>query len=60
MGADGAHLKCVLEQEGELLDGIGFGWGKVIQQISMEAKVDVLGELTINEWNGMKEASDHD
>lgn len=54
VGADGAHLKCVLEQEGELLDGIGFGWGKVIQQISMEAKVDVLGELTINEWNGLK------
>ena len=35
-------------------DGIGFGLGEWAAKISMESKIDVIGELTINEWNGMK------
>jgi single-stranded-DNA-specific exonuclease len=54
VGAEKQHLKCQLEQEGHTLDGIGFGLGTLVSKISMEAKLDLIGQVSINEWNGMK------
>lgn len=55
VGTERTHLKCVFEQDGLTLNGIGFGWGEISQHISRQAKLDVLGELGINQWNGHKE-----
>lgn len=54
VGADDQHLKCRVESDGVALDGIGFGWGEAVRKISRRAKVDLIGEPTINEWNGTK------
>lgn len=56
VGAQGQHLKCQLEADGHVLDGIGFGLGDKMSQISSGAKVDVLGDANINEWNGNQKA----
>jgi single-stranded-DNA-specific exonuclease len=54
VGTEQQHLKCQLEQEGAILDGIGFSLGEVASEISIGAQLDVLGQLDINEWNGTK------
>ena len=54
IGADKTHLKLHLEQNGGELDSIGFGLGEIMDHLSSEAKVSVIGELAINEWNNIK------
>ncbi|WP_051541376.1 single-stranded-DNA-specific exonuclease RecJ [Caldalkalibacillus mannanilyticus] len=54
VGSSQQHLKCQFSQEAACLDGIGFGLGDLTSLISHEARVDVIGQLEINEWNGMK------
>ncbi|MBB2481706.1 single-stranded-DNA-specific exonuclease RecJ [Bacillus sp. APMAM] len=54
IGADNKHLKVVLEKEGSILDGVGFGMGDYFHQVSPLASVSVLGELAINEWNNVR------
>ncbi|MFS0861691.1 single-stranded-DNA-specific exonuclease RecJ [Fredinandcohnia sp. 179-A 10B2 NHS] len=54
IGADQNHLKIVLQQEPFTLDGVGFGLGHVSEGISPLAKVSVIGELSINEWNNTR------
>ncbi|QQZ10748.1 single-stranded-DNA-specific exonuclease RecJ [Heyndrickxia vini] len=51
IGADHKHLKVILEKSGIQLDGVGFGLGNYVQDISPLATVSVIGELAINEWN---------
>lgn len=36
------------------LDTIGFGFGTYAKEISPVAKVSVVGEVSINEWNNFK------
>jgi single-stranded-DNA-specific exonuclease len=47
-------LKISFEQEGSSLDGVGFGLGELTDHISPSAKVSVIGELSVNEWNNMR------
>ena len=54
IGSDQNHLKISFEQEGASLDGVGFGLGELTDHISPGAKVSVIGELSVNEWNNMK------
>jgi single-stranded-DNA-specific exonuclease len=54
IGADQSHLKLSLEEEGTVLDGIGFGFGHLHDHISPSSKLSVIGELSINEWNNIK------
>lgn len=54
IGSNQNHLKIILKQEANDLDGIGFGIGDLCDHISPSAKVSVLGELSINEWNNHK------
>ncbi|WP_246940731.1 single-stranded-DNA-specific exonuclease RecJ [Bacillus pinisoli] len=54
IGQDQSHLKLLLEHEGISLDAIAFGFGHIYDEISSIAKVSILGELSINEWNNFR------
>jgi len=54
IGANKTHLKLTLEKTGHLLDGVGFNIGHLADEISVDAKLSVIGELSINEWNNMR------
>ncbi|KRF18530.1 single-stranded-DNA-specific exonuclease RecJ [Paenibacillus sp. Soil787] len=58
MGKEKQHLKLALSQMKEevscSVEAVGFGKGSLVGLIAPAAKVDVLGELSINEWNGVR------
>ncbi|MDD9269823.1 single-stranded-DNA-specific exonuclease RecJ [Paenibacillus sp. GCM10023248] len=58
MGKEKQHLKLALSQAKEevscSVEAVGFGKGSLAGFIAPMAKVDVLGELSINEWNGVR------
>jgi len=54
IGANQNHLKFQFAEEDKQLDGVGFGLGHYADHIAPHAKVAVIGELSINEWNNMK------
>ena len=54
IGTNQNHLKLHLKRKIKQLDGVGFGLGEYADQIAPNAKVSVIGELSINEWNNMK------
>ncbi|WP_028596064.1 single-stranded-DNA-specific exonuclease RecJ [Paenibacillus assamensis] len=54
MGKEGQHLKLMLSQDRATLDAVAFQRGELSDIISPLAQVDVLGELSINEWNGSR------
>ncbi|OCT14968.1 single-stranded-DNA-specific exonuclease RecJ [Paenibacillus pectinilyticus] len=58
MGKEKQHLKLGLSQSKDEIscsvEAVGFGRGNLAALIAPSAKVDVLGELSINEWNGVR------
>ncbi|WP_042459090.1 single-stranded-DNA-specific exonuclease RecJ [Neobacillus dielmonensis] len=54
IGSDQNHLKVLLNENGASLDGIGFGLGALVDEISPAAKLSLIGELSINEWNNIR------
>lgn len=54
IGSGENHLKITLAENESILDGIGFGLGSVIDQISSSSQVSLIGELSINEWNNIR------
>ncbi len=54
IGSDKNHLKLVAEDNGFSIDAVGFGLGHVLDEVSPLAKVSLVGELSINEWNNMR------
>ncbi|MFS0672917.1 single-stranded-DNA-specific exonuclease RecJ [Ornithinibacillus sp. 179-J 7C1 HS] len=48
------HLKLMFNENGISLEGIAFGMGDLYSYISPKALVSVVGELGINEWNGIR------
>jgi single-stranded-DNA-specific exonuclease len=54
IGSDQTHLKLSLEENGSVIDGIGFGFGHLHDHISPSSRLSVIGELSINEWNNIK------
>ena len=54
IGADQSHLKVVLQDDPNSLDGVGFGLGHACDGISPLSKLSVIGELSINEWNNIR------
>ncbi len=56
MGKEKQHLKLALTQAQDevsvSLEAVGFGKGALAELIAPTAKVDAVGELSINEWNG--------
>ena len=54
MGKEGQHLKLMLGKERATLDAVAFHKGALSYRIANDVQVDVLGELSINEWNGQR------
>ncbi|MBL4951273.1 single-stranded-DNA-specific exonuclease RecJ [Neobacillus sp. YIM B02564] len=54
IGSDQNHLKITVNDHDAHLDGVGFGLGAVVDQISPAAKISLIGELSINEWNNIR------
>ncbi|NOV04115.1 single-stranded-DNA-specific exonuclease RecJ [Paenibacillus planticolens] len=58
MGKEKQHLKLALSQAKDevscSVEAVGFSKGSLAGLIAPAAKVDVLGELSINEWNGVR------
>jgi single-stranded-DNA-specific exonuclease len=52
IGKEGKHLRLVAEAEGRRIETVGFGMGEAAGMLAQGASVDLLGELSINEWNG--------
>lgn len=50
--SDGKHLKLSLKDEGTVIDAIGFNMGHLVNEYLLGDKVDVLGNLEINSFNG--------
>ncbi|MEM5015795.1 single-stranded-DNA-specific exonuclease RecJ [Metabacillus indicus] len=54
IGSDQTHLKLAVEQDQKQLDCIGFGFGHLHDHMAPLAKVSLVGELSINEWNNFR------
>ncbi len=54
IGSHRTHLKINLEQSGATLDSVGFNLGNLAHHISPHAKLSVIGELSVNEWNQIR------
>lgn len=48
------HLKIMFKENNDSLDAIAFGLGDLFHYISPKATLSVVGELGINEWNGIR------
>lgn len=54
MGKESQHLKIMLKQNRATIDAVAFHKGALSERIASQVKVEVLGELSINEWNGSR------
>lgn len=58
IGKEQQHLKlslqCAKSETAAAVDAVGFGQGRLAEWISSSASIDVLGELSVNEWNGVR------
>ncbi|CAI6082467.1 single-stranded-DNA-specific exonuclease RecJ [Cohnella sp. JJ-181] len=54
MGKESRHLRVVLGQGGRKLEAVCFGRGGDCETMQGCGTVNVLGELSVNEWNGSK------
>lgn len=54
IGAAQNHLKMELAQNSGTIDAVGFGVGAIGDELTPDVKIDVIGDLQINEWNGRK------
>jgi single-stranded-DNA-specific exonuclease len=52
MGKDSQHLRVTVEQDGQSMEAVGFGMGDERGRLSPGTTIDLLGELSVNEWNG--------
>ncbi|GIP20800.1 single-stranded-DNA-specific exonuclease RecJ [Paenibacillus sp. J22TS3] len=52
MGREGNHLKLTLRQNGAVVEAVAFGKGVLGTFITEGARVDLVVEASINEWNG--------
>lgn len=56
IGSKKNHLKLHFKEHDATLDGIGFGMGESLPFLSPKTPVKMVGELGINEWNGIRKA----
>lgn len=54
IGSEQNHLKVLVNEADAHLDGVGFGLGSLVDQISPASKISFIGELSINEWNNIR------
>lgn len=54
MGQEGKHLKLVLQQGRHTIEAVAFGKGELADLLPGGTMIDVLAELSVNEWNGSR------
>ncbi|MFO7248345.1 MAG: single-stranded-DNA-specific exonuclease RecJ [Bacillota bacterium] len=54
VGRDGQHLKALLSDGSGTLDAVGFSLGELAGSLTPADRLDVVGELAVNEWNGVR------
>lgn len=54
IGTDKTHLKFSLEQQQFQVNVIGFGFGEDYHHFSPNQAIELIGYLTINEWNNIR------
>ncbi|TFE30731.1 single-stranded-DNA-specific exonuclease RecJ [Cohnella luojiensis] len=52
MGKEDKHLRMTVEQAGSTVEVVAFGMGDQRERLAPGLKIDLLGELSVNEWNG--------
>ena len=52
--SDGKHLRLTLKDDNYMVNAIGFNMGELTGQYMLDDKVDVVGNLDINSFNGME------
>ena len=50
--SEGKHIKLTLQDNHYYIDAIGFNLGKLVNEFKIGDKVDVVGSLEVNEFNG--------
>ena len=50
--SEGKHLKLTLKDKNQIIQAIGFNMGHLSEEYLIDDKVDVVGTLEINEYNG--------
>ncbi|REE84336.1 single-stranded-DNA-specific exonuclease [Paenibacillus taihuensis] len=56
MGKESKHLKLSVSGQGKLLDAVSFGNGHLTDLLSHGSAIELVGELSVNEWNGQRKA----
>jgi len=56
VGRDGRHLQIASAGPPGRPDAVGFGFGDWANRLSETARVDLVGELGVNEWNGRRKS----
>ncbi|ASA23701.1 single-stranded-DNA-specific exonuclease RecJ [Paenibacillus donghaensis] len=54
MGQESKHLKLVLQSGSSRIEAVAFGKGSLAGVLPAGTVVDVLAELSVNEWNGSR------
>lgn len=54
MGKDNKHLKLLIAQQGCTIEAIAFNKGNLAYLLSEDATLDLVVEVSINEWNGKR------
>lgn len=49
---EGKHLRLTLRDENNIVNAIGFFMGEKAEELTIGDKVDIVGSLEINEYNG--------
>lgn len=52
--SEGKHLKMTLKDDNLIIDAIGFNMGNLVQEYCLGEKIDILGNLEINRYNGVE------
>ncbi|WP_308634714.1 single-stranded-DNA-specific exonuclease RecJ [Paenibacillus silvisoli] len=56
MGKESKHLKLAISGQGKMLDAVCFGNGHLTERLAHGAAIELVGELSLNEWNGQRKA----
>jgi single-stranded-DNA-specific exonuclease len=56
MGKENKHLRITVDQAGQSIEAVGFGMGEQRDRLAPGTRIDLLGELSVNEWNGNRKA----
>ncbi|HZG56427.1 single-stranded-DNA-specific exonuclease RecJ, partial [Paenibacillus sp.] len=54
IGKDKRHAKFRLGDGRRTLDAVGFGIGETVRRVAAGSSLSLVGELSVNEWNGRK------